>query len=435
VRWSRVIGLLVVAGIGSGAAYWAYREEPLQPIEVVVAEARKTTVVQKVRGVGHVEPVTQVKISSNVTGDLLSLHVKEGEQVKRGALLAQIDRERLMAVVRQNQANARSVAATVQLESAQLQQAELEAKRTDELHKRGLATDAERERSHAEASVVRARLESAKQRVEQAQAALDEANEHLKKSTLYAPIDGTVIDLNKKVGERIRGSDLGEDVLLVIAPLHAMQVEVEISEQDVVNVAPGQKAEIEIDALGESIVPGRVVEIANSAVVKNRGTEMETTSFLVKVALEDIPPRLRSGMSASVAIVAQSHPDVIAAPIEAVTARRASQLEIRAEKARKREDRLVLGDTVEAETGLERREKPVDVVFVVEGDHVEARRVRTGISSDTEVEVIEGLTGKEEIVVAPYKALAKDLLPGSPIRISRRQQPPKPEGAPAEARR
>src|SRR5205085_1278416 len=114
---------------------------------------------------------------------------------------------------------------------------------------------------------------------------------------LYAPVDGTVLSVEHKVGERIRGSELSEDVLFLVAPLNAMQVQVEVIEQDIVKVVPGQLAEAEVDALGGIKIPGHVLEIGSNAIIKNRGTEAETTSFKVKVGLDAIPEKLRSGMS------------------------------------------------------------------------------------------------------------------------------------------
>lgn len=434
-RWLPILAALPLVAAGG---YMALRDPPLEPVEVLAADAHRTTVIQKVRAVGHVEPVTQVKVSSNVTGDLLALQVKEGDRVERGMPLAEIDRERLSAVVRQSEANVKSLAATVDLERAELAQAEAELKRTETLQGQALASQAELERARSQVLVVKARAEAAGQRVAQARAALDEAAEHLKKTRLFAPIDGTVISLNKKVGERIRGSELAEDVLLTIAPLHAMQVEVEVTERDVVRVALQQPAEIEIDALSDGPVPGRVVEIASSAVIKNRGTEMETTSFVVKVALDEIPEALRSGMSASVSIVTDLKNEVIAVPIESVTARLPSQLAERAEDAKKKPKKGAIdfaGDGPDAKR-IGPREKPVDVVFAVENGKAEPKRVKIGISSDLEIEIVEGLTGGEEVIAGPYQLLARELLPGSPVNVQRKLPPPPPAGPvrPKEAR-
>lgn len=424
MKSSTVVTLIVLGAAGGVGAWYFLREEPPAPLEVVSTVVRRSTIVRTVRAVGHVEPVTQVNVSSNVTGDLLKLLVKEGAQVTRGTLLAEIDRERILAVVRQNQANAQSNKASVDLEEAQLAQAEAESQRTKGLHQKQLATDSELEQAASNVAVVKARLESARQRVAQAEAALDEAKDQLEKTRILAPIDGTVISLKKKQGERIRGSDLGEDVLLTLAPLQAMQVDVEVSEQDVVGIEPGQRTEIEVDALGDAKFPGEVLEIASSAVIKNKGTEMEVTSFNVKVAMSQVPANLRSGMSASVAIITQVKENVIAVPLEAVTARLPSQLLVRAEdQAKEKRDESVFqkgGNSLEVKS---KKERPVELVYSVESGKAEPRPVKTGIASESEIEILEGVEPGLEIITGPYKVLAESLLPGSPVTVTKKQEP------------
>lgn len=438
MRTTTIIGLVVVLAAAGAGAYFFTKPPEVKPIDVLTADARKQTVVEKVRAVGHVEPVTQVNVSANVTGFLLQLPVIEGQVVKKGTLLAEIDRERLLAIVRQSEANLRSAEADVQLQVAQKTQAESERVRTEGLAAKGLATPAELEKARTEVALVVAREESAKQRVAQAKGALDEASENMAKSRLFAPIDGTIITLNKKLGERIRASDLSEDVLLTLAPLHAMQVIVDISEQDVVRLSVGQVSEVSVDALKPKISPGRVVEIANSAIITGRGTEVETTTFRVKVALDEIPEGLRSGMSAAVSIVTKTHDDVVAVPIEAVTSRVPSDLEKRADAPDQADKGMFFrgggggGGGDEDEGGekkpdpIERREKPVDVVFVVNNGKVEPAKVKIGISSDLDVEILEGLQPGQELVIGPYKTLAKDLMPGSTIKVMRKLAPASP---------
>lgn len=420
-----IIGL-VVAGAAAGA-FFAFRTEPLKPEPVTIAPVKRTTVVKKVRGVGHVEPVTQVKVSANVSGDLVKLLIKDGDKVKRGQLLAEIRRETWAALVKQSEASAKALEGEVALETAQLEQARADDRRTRALYKDRLATDADIERVTANVAVLSARLESARQRVLQAGAQLEEARTKLLQTSLYAPIDGTIISLLKKQGERIRGSDLAEDVLLVLAPLQAMEVQVEVSEQDVVGVQLNEVAEISIDALVKTPIPGKVIEIANSAIIRNPGTEAETTSFQVKVALDQIPERLRSGMSAAVAIITETHKDVLAVPLEAVTARLPSQLEERAEEAQKKKKRSMLsgsGVTLEDES-IKKHERPVEIVFAVVDKKAEPRRVKTGISSETEIEIMEGVEAGTEIIVGPYKTLARTLMPGSPITVQTGKNPGK----------
>lgn len=424
MKSSTVVTLIVLGAAGGGGAWYFLREEPPAPLEVVSTVVRRSTIVRTVRAVGHVEPVTQVNVSSNVTGDLLKLLVKEGAQVTRGTLLAEIDRERILAVVRQNQANAQSNKASVDLEEAQLAQAQAEAQRTKGLHQKQLATDSELEQAASNVAIVKARLESARQRVAQAEAALDEAKDQLEKTRIMAPIDGTVISLKKKQGERIRGSDLGEDVLLTLAPLQAMQVDVEVSEQDVVGIEAGQHTEIEVDALGDAKFPGEVIEIASSAVIKNKGTEMEVTSFNVKVAMGQVPANLRSGMSASVSIITQVKENVIAVPLEAVTARLPSQLLVRAEEqAKEKRDESVFqkgGNSLEVKN---KKERPVELVYSVESGKAEPKPVKTGIASESEIEILEGVEPGLEIITGPYKVLAESLLPGSPVTVTKKQEP------------
>ena len=409
---------LGVAVIGIAAAA-AFRKPKLEAIDIVAAKARKATIVRKIRAAGHVEPVTQVRVSASISGDLLSLNVKEGDTVDKGTLIAEIEPKRLTAVVRQAEASTRSAEAAVRLEQTQLAEAEAAAKRASDLHAKGLTTAVDLDRARARIDVTEARIDGAKQRVEQARASMDEAKARLQQTRLTAPIDGTVIRLLKKVGERIRGSDLAEDVLLILAPLHAMEVEVEVSEQEVVNVAIGQAAEIEVDALEDEAISGKVVEIASSATIRFRGEERETTSFRVKVALDTIPDRLRSGMSAAVSIVTATHVDTIAVPIEAVTARLPSQLTQRAEDvlAKKKTKRIWDTSDDEEELVVRRREKPERIVFVVSGNKVEPKKVVTGISSEEDFEIISGIGPGDEVVVGPYRALARELLPGSLVNV------------------
>lgn len=421
MRASTLVKLGLGAAVLALLAAAALRKPKIEPVKVVTARVQRSTVVRKVRAGGHVEPVTQVRVSANISGDVLALYVEEGDVVKKGAPIAEIDPERLRAVVRQAEASARSSEAAVRLEEAQLTQAETDLQRARELASKGLNTAAELDRVRSIVDVTRARLEGARQRVAQSVAALDEAKARLQQTKIRAPIDGSVIRLMKKVGERVRGSDLAEDVLLVLAPLHAMQVDIEVGEQEVINVARGQSAEIDVDALDGPPIPGRVVEIASSATIRFRGEERETTSFQVTVALDRIPERLRSGMSATVSILTATRTEALAVPIEAVTVRLDSQLEQRAEEVAKKKRRAIWDrdedEDEDARAVVRRREKPKRVVFLAVDGKAEPRIVETGISSDTDFEILSGLSAGEEVIVGPYKAVARGLIPGTPIEV------------------
>ncbi|HEX4803689.1 MAG TPA: efflux RND transporter periplasmic adaptor subunit, partial [Myxococcaceae bacterium] len=349
---------------------------------------------------------TTVKISSNLSGDLIELHVKEGDRVARGQLLGQIDRKRFEASSKQALAAQSASRADAQVSQVEVQRATADFARIETLVGKGLASIAELDKARADRDAALARLASAKERHAQAAAAFEEAQTNLSKTTLVSPIDGTVIEKSREVGERVRGSDFSEDVVMTLAALNAMEVKIEVGEHEVVYLRPGQKAEISVDALEGQTFEGVVTEIAQKALVKNPGTEQEVTTFPIKVALASRPPGVMPGMSAEVRVVTETRHDTIVIPIQAVT--------VRSDKS--------LGDApaiVETPTGLtakKRTETLAKVVFVVDGaGKARPRRVRTGIASDTEMEVLDGLQEGEKIVEGPYRTLAKDLKDGDRV--------------------
>lgn len=427
-RAHSVLLSLVLAG-GGAAAWYALRPAPQPPEKVATATVKRGTVAKRVKAVGHIEPVNQVSISSNVSGDLVRLSVHDGDYLHKGDVLARVRADQWEAVVRQNEANMKSMAAQVDLEVANLAQAKAELARQEALFQQRLAAATDLERAQVNLSVTQARLDAARQKVLQAQGALEEARTRLAQTTIYAPIEGTVIDLKKKLGERIRGSDLGDDPLLTLAPLEAMLVKVEVTEQDVVGVRLQQKADITVDSLDRKAIPGHVLEIANSAIIRNAGTEAETTTFVVKVALDEVPPNLRSGMSAAVAILTETHDGVLAIPLEAVTARLPSQLEERADTVQAKKKKSIFGGgedpADDPSLRIGKRERPVEVVFTVTGGKAEPHRVKTGISSESEIEIVDGLEPDQEVIVGPYKLLSRTLVPGAPVDVIHAKEAPK----------
>ncbi|MGZ3460570.1 MAG: efflux RND transporter periplasmic adaptor subunit, partial [Archangium sp.] len=250
------------------------------------------------------------------------------------------------------------------------------------------------------------RLAATQQRLAQASAVCEEAQTNLSKTTLLAPIDGNVIELSREVGERVRGSDFSEDVVMTIAALNIMEVKFEVGEHEVVHLKPGQPAEISVDALEGESYQGHVVEIAQKALIKNPGTEAEVTTFPVTVALDSRPPRVLPGMSAEVRISAETHDDTVLVPIQSVT--------VRPEKSLPDYKPPVEGTGL---TAAHRAETLSKVVFVVDADNkAQVRRVRTGIASDTDLEILEGLGEGDRVVEGPYRTLSKELKHGDTIR-------------------
>jgi HlyD family secretion protein len=406
MKWWKVL-IAAVLFLGAAAiTAGGLKDRPPPTVEVQVSKAHKGTITRTITGAGKVQAATTVKISSNLSGDLLELDVKEGDRVTKGQVLGKIDRRRYEAAVNQARASQNAAKADVQVAEVEAQRTAAELARVQDLVNKGLASNAEQDQARAAKDTADARVAGSRQRYEQAAAAYDAAASDLSKTTLTSPIDGNVIELSREVGERVRGSDFSEDVVMTIAALSAMEVKIEVGEHEVVHLKPGQPAEISVDALEGDTFQGSVVEIAQKALIKNEGTEAEVTTFPVTVALESRPPGVMPGMSAEVRISSETHSDAVLVPIQAVT--------VRSEKSLPDYKPPVEGGNL---TAKRKTESLAKVVFVVDSDNkAQVRRVRTGIASDTELEILEGLQDGDRIVEGPYRTLSKELNQGDAVR-------------------
>lgn len=406
--WKGLIAAVIVL-IAGALTMAGLRERPPPPVEVQLGKVKKGPITRTVTGAGKVEASTTVKISSNLSGDLIDLPVKVGDKVVKGQVLGKIDRRRFEATVKQAAASlaaARADIATIEVDVERLGR---ERDRVKALVDKGLASQAELDKATSDLEASKARVAAQKDRSAQASAVLEEAQQNLDKTTLFSPIDGTVIEVTREVGERVRGSDFNEDVVMTLAALHTMEVKIEVGEHEVVHLQNEQHCEIKIDALEGQSFDGRVVEIAQKALIRNPGTEQETTSFPVTVALTSRPPLVYPGMSAEVRITADERDSTLIVPVQAVT--------VRPEK--------MLSDTAADVEGSKlsapkKGETFAKVVFVVDGDNkAHARRVKTGISSDTDIEILEGLKEGDQIIEGPYRTLSKELKEGDTVEESK----------------
>jgi HlyD family secretion protein len=402
--WKIVIGLVLLAGVGAITAA-GLKDKPPPGIEVQFGKSKKAPITRTVTGAGKVGAATTVKISSNLSGDLIELPVKVGDLVTKGQMLGKLDRRRFEASVKQAQSAynaARSDALTTQIEIDRLGR---EAERVQGLSTKGLASAAELDRANADVAGAKARQAAQNDRAAQAAAALDEATNNLSKTILVSPIAGNVIEVTREVGERVRGSDFNEDVVMTLAAMHEMEVKIEVGEHEVVHLKNGQRADIKIDAFEGQSFQGQVVEIAQKALIRNPGTEQETTSFPVTVALVVKPEGVLPGMSAEVKIIAEQRDAAVVVPVQAVT--------VRPEKSLPDKAANVEGNAIDAPKSGETFAK---VVFVVDPDKkVHVRRVKTGIASDTDIEIVDGLKDGEAIIEGPYRTLAKELKDGDVV--------------------
>jgi HlyD family secretion protein len=407
----RIVAILFVLLVGA-IVVASLMPKPTPPTGIQASTARKGEITRIVTAAGKLQAATEVKLSANVSGDLLELRVQEGDVVKKGDVLGRIDSRRYDEQVRGQAASRESAVADVQLQRVRVAQLEAELARTERLGKSGNASDAELDTARSNLNVEKARLTAAEQKANQSDAMLREARHSQSLTTLTSPIDGVVTKREKQVGERVRGSELSEDVILVISTLLKMEMKVEAGEHEVVFVEEGDTAEVEIDAFPDKKFPATVVEVARNATVKNEGTEGEITTFFVRLALDERVENALPGMSGQASISTETHQDAVVVPIQAVTVR--PERELKGGPGANGGERDPEGPPP-ARGAKPRREPMQKVVFVVDGGAAKVREVETGLASDTEIEIVSGLKEGEKVVEGPYRILSRELKDGTTV--------------------
>ena len=396
-----LIGVVLVGAVTGGILMNRGKQEAP---EVQTTPVKQAQIVQKVNATGKIQPKTQVNISADISSKIIRMNVKEGDWVEKGDFLLELDRERYLASVESEEANVRSALANADLVKENMEQAERVYKRAKDMIDRNLESQSVLDSAQAAYQVEVARFQSANFLVEQARGRLKQARDDLSKTTIYAPMAGTISDLNKEQGEIAIGSQFQEDVILVIADLDVMEALVNVDENDIVAISAGQVAEIEVDALPGQTLAGTVSEIASSATVQEAGTTAQKTEFEVKIAVDSKKKELRPGMTVSADIVTDTREDALSIPIQSVTVRTIEQLEA--------------GDPDAKEHFTAAEDGFVEMVFVIEGGKAVARAVKTGIQSDELIEVLEGVTEGEEVVSGSYRAISRDLENGAVVTVN-----------------
>jgi hypothetical protein len=392
-----VILLIIILIIGKKAGWFG---EENSAINVETQKVIPTTLIQKVSATGKIQPELEIKLSSEVSGEIIELPVKEGQMVKKGDLLVRINPDIYQSVVKRSAASLETVRASLQQSSATLKEAEESYKRNKVLFDKGVISKSDWDKAVSAYEVAKASRESARFNVQSAMASVSEAQDNLKKTIIYSPTDGTISKLSVELGERVVGTmQMTGTEIMRVANLHNMEVEVDVNENDIVKISVGDSVNVEVDAYLKRVFKGTVTNIANTANTTTSADQV--TNFKVKIHIEEASYKdlseskpvgyspFRPGMTATVDIITQTKKDAVAVPISAIIVKKKSE--------------------IDPKTPKEEADKKQEAVFVLKDGKAELRAVTTGIQDNVNIEILSGVAKDEEIITGPYNVISKTL--------------------------
>jgi HlyD family secretion protein len=448
--------ILVVLASLSVVAFYRKREVV---ISIQTEKVSRRNLTELVVANGKIQPVLQVVINPEVSGEIVELPVREGQEVKKGDLLVKIKPDNYVASRNSALATYQSSIAGKNLADANLNKADLEYQRYQKLFESKLVSDSQFLEAKTSLDVMKATVETAVYLVDQSKAALARAEDDLSKTTIYSPITGTISRVRSQVGERVVGTAMmaGTEILTV-ANLDEMEARVDIGEIDVILIAVGQTARLEVDAFKDRKFHGIVTEIANSAKgtpggslassstpSSSGGQSQEATKFEVKIRVHE-KEFFRPGMSVTAEIETRARTNVLTVPIQSVTMRvpkkigddkkesagkertnSTAEVATKSTAAAGTNSASLAGTNSSKSAGPKKpgeAPKPIEVVFLVEGDRVKMTPVKRGISDDAYVEITEGLKEEQEVVSGGYKAINRELEDAKKIKKGGKPEEP-----------
>ena len=387
--------------------------------EVEIAQVNPVTIVETVSATGKIQPEIEVKISSEVSGEIISLNVKEGQVVKKGDLLVKINPDLYTSGYNRSVSNLSGTRANLSQADASFKESKSSYDRNKTLFEKGIISKSDWDKAIASYEVAKAAKQNAYFNVQSASATVNEAKDNLGRTTIYAPADGTISMLNVELGERVLGTQqmTGTEILRV-ANLNNMEVEVDVNENDIVKIKVGDDANVEVDAYLKKQFKGTVTSISNSA--SSALTADQVTNFKVKVRIlkesyqdllegkPDTYSPFRPGMTATVDIITETKTNVLSVPISSVVVKS----DTTAVKEIKVED-----PNEEQKGAAPKSDKKFECVFVKVGDKAKIRIVKTGIQDDTNIEVLTGLKKGDVVITGPYTTVSKDLNSGDRVTL------------------
>jgi HlyD family secretion protein len=399
-----------------------------ESIEVETAAVNEITIVETVSATGKIQPEIEVKISSEVSGEIIALPIKEGQIVKKGDLLVKINPDLYTSGYNRTVSNLSGTKASLSQADATFKEAKASYDRSKTLFDKGIISRSEWDKAVAVFDGAKATKENAYYNVQSANATVKEAKDNLGRTTIYSPADGTISSLGFELGERVLGTQqmTGTEILRV-ANLNNMEVEVDVNENDIVKVSIGDSTKIQVDAYLKKEFKGIVTSISNSA--STATTADQVTNFKVKVRilkesyqdlLEGKPATFspfRPGMTATVDIITKRKENVIGVPISSVVVK----TDTTATKKYEVKDEETEGKITS------KSDKKFECVFVKNGDKAKIRIIKTGIQDDTNIEVISGLKKGDVVITGPYTTVTKDLNSGDKVKSKNDSKGKKPE--------
>ena len=400
-----LILLIIILIIGKKANWFG------QNNDVIAVETQKVTPItltQKVSATGKIQPELEIKLSSEVSGEIIELPIKEGQMVKKGDLLVRINPDIYQSVVKRSTASLETVRASLQQADANFKEAQESYNRNKILFDKGVISKSDWDKATSTYEVAKASRESARYNVQSAMATVTEAQDNLKKTVIYAPTNGTISKLSVELGERVVGTmQMTGTEIMRVANLGSMEVEVDVNENDIVKVNVGDSVNVEVDAYLKRIFKGTVTNIANTA--NSTSSVDQVTNFKVKIHIEESSYQdllkdkpagyspFRPGMTATVDILTNTKKDVVAVPISAKMIKKKSE--------------------INPNTPKEDADKKQEVVFVLKNGKAELRAVNTGIQDNVNIEILSGISKDETIITGPYQTITKILKNGDKVNV------------------
>ncbi|WP_221032348.1 efflux RND transporter periplasmic adaptor subunit [Actomonas aquatica] len=427
--WWIIGGVLLVVLLAVAAAAKSRQGE--KGTKVLTDEVARRDITQFVTATGKIEPEVEVKIAPEVSGEIVELPYAEGAEVAKGQLLLRIKDDNYRYQVDQREADLAAARASEVQSKAQLLKSEEDFKRSEGLYAKKLISDAEYTADKTSHNVAVANYESAKAQVRRAEGLLKQSQDQLEKTTIYAPMDGTISSLPVELGERVTGTGgYNASEVMRVADLSNMEVVVQVNENDVVNVKVGNVARIDVDAYPDREFAGEVTEIASSAITTGAGSQAEVTNFEVRIRIDADGEQLKPGMSALADIETAKVENVIAVPIQSVTVRSRDddktmeQLEKDREKAKREKggEGAATAENLEEQRQQERenRESLRRVVFVVEDGKAKLVDVETGIADTSYMQITSGLEEGQVVVSGSYATITRTLKDDMAVSVQKR---------------